>query len=79
MMKTGFAVGGPRNNVKLTASDNWHGKIQLPKVKPDAIKEFYPGRYRWDAQKDSWVWQVEEVTRASRTARSGGHNRKPLD
>lgn len=85
-METGFAIGGPRDKVKLTASADWDGRVVQSGGGTEgrdfgeggAIKRYYPGRYRWSATIPGWVWVPEqEQHKGLRTPRSGGYGRKP--
>lgn len=63
-MMTGYAIGGPRNNVKLSAPLVWDGRIRLKSPKDaqqqptstELRKAFYPGRYKWNPDYQQWIW-----------------------
>ena len=50
-MVTGKAIGGPRDGIKLTASQTWDGIVMIDLVRA------HKGKYTWDGK--NWTWQVE--------------------
>lgn len=59
----GYAVDGPRANVKLSACPGWDGQIALPRQSQDESRMLrtYPGRYVWTYSVTrmgyTWVWE----------------------
>lgn len=72
-MYTAYAIGGPRDKVKLTCPADWDGRIRIPtKVEQPVKVPWYPGRYVWAAA--WWVWQEEpEAPQNTRYACGGYH------
>jgi hypothetical protein len=52
---TGYAVGGPRDRVKLTASPRWDGLVIQKKTQGQRIL-YYSGYYIWSIETSKWVW-----------------------
>lgn len=51
MMRAGRAIGGPLDAVKVEAGHFWNG-----------VLEKHPGgRYEWDGERATWVWQRREA------------------
>lgn len=80
-METGKALGGPRDNVRLSASASWDGRIILrPPKDTGAITRYYPGRYAWSTGMRMWVWHVDLSVAnqpVAQTSRAMGHSKKP--
>lgn len=58
-MLIGYAQGGPRNGVKLSAGIDWDGRIPMPREGVGAQK-FYPGHYEWvfkDPERPIGIWE----------------------
>lgn len=53
-MLEGIAVGGPRAGIKLSAEDNWDGRIKERRQSDNKNPKYYPGRYVWDGE--TWRW-----------------------
>lgn len=60
-MKSGKAIGGPLNNVKLDGAVTWHGKIVKWVSMRDGARRaagFHPGHYTWNGT--NWLWVKDE-------------------
>lgn len=64
-MLTGVAIGGPRNNVKLTAAYNWDGFIWILGEKTSSYRtKRHAGQYIWNGI--NWVWyELDDTTPSS--------------
>lgn len=56
-MLEGYAVGGPLNNIKLTAPDNWDGRVKLPSKSQATATRYHPGKYKW--KHGHWTWKSD--------------------
>ena len=54
----GVARGGPRDGIKLTASPGWDGVVYHP-PRGSGKPAPYPGRYRFDYEANTWVWEAK--------------------
>lgn len=72
-MNISRAIGGPLDTVKLSAGDEWDGRIKHPPghrcVSSNPATLFYPGRYRWVG---AWVWEDAEVHQHERYPNGAG-------
>lgn len=62
-MFTSYALGGPRDNVKISAPFSWDGMVRSPT--PGHAITYYRGRYQWDLCAERWVWHPsdKQITR----------------
>ena len=68
MDRTGIAVGGPRDRVKLSAPDTWNGLVsKTNKAGELSSIRFLPGRYVWGyhygADRVTWYWVPNPVAK----------------
>lgn len=57
-MLQSFAMGGPRDGIKLTAGLKWDGRVRLP-GSTDKAPKYHRGRYEWDWDYNAWIWHSE--------------------
>lgn len=71
MMYEGFAMGGPRDGVKLTAGARWDGRVQTPEATAK-VPKYFKGRYEWDWDFRAWVWHADKPVEKAGTPRLVG-------
>lgn len=60
---TGYARGGPRNGVKLSAPSTWDGRVRKPPRNKwdETSPKMYPGKYIWRQDELVWLWLPEDL------------------
>lgn len=76
---TAFAVGGPRDGIKLSAGHDWNGRVEKPfhheSHATEGRKRYWPGYYTLTRRFDKetgvsyriWRW-IEDNTKAPKQA-----------
>lgn len=62
-MLEGYAIGGPRDGIKLTASPFWDGGV-TERYTGNGAPVLFEGHYEWSNKHKTWIWSEKPITKS---------------